>query len=118
MSSGPTAVPRPRAATRARRSFGFYDLLVPEVRGAGRAGAEYGIYGFCYYHYWFDGKRLLDRPFDRFLASDPDLPFCHLLGQRELDPPVGRQGARRSARPGVRGRIDAEVFRSLRSLPS
>jgi lipopolysaccharide biosynthesis protein len=38
---------------------------------------EYGIHGFCYYHYWFEGKRLLERPFNEVLASGrPDFPFC------------------------------------------
>src|SRR5207302_1958339 len=38
---------------------------------------EYGIQGFCYYHYWFHGKRLLERPFNEVLASGrPDFPFC------------------------------------------
>jgi lipopolysaccharide biosynthesis protein len=37
----------------------------------------YGIHGFCYYHYWFDGKLLLDRPFNELLTSGrPDFPFC------------------------------------------
>jgi lipopolysaccharide biosynthesis protein len=37
----------------------------------------YGISGFCYYHYWFNGRRLLNRPFDEVLASGrPDFPFC------------------------------------------
>ena len=36
-----------------------------------------GIYGFCYWHYWFNGKRLLERPFDEVLQSGkPDFPFC------------------------------------------
>jgi len=40
--------------------LGFYDLRVPEVREAQAALArEHGIHGFCYYHYWFNGRRLL-----------------------------------------------------------
>jgi len=58
--------------------LGFYDLRLPEVRQAqADLAREYGIYGFCYYHYWFNGKRLLDRPFNEVLASGkPDFPFC------------------------------------------
>jgi lipopolysaccharide biosynthesis protein len=42
------------------RDLGFYDLRVPEVRLLqAELAAEYGIYGFCYYHYWFNGRRLL-----------------------------------------------------------
>jgi hypothetical protein len=58
--------------------LGFYDLRLPEVRQAqADLAREFGIHGFCYYHYWFNGKRLLGRPFDEVLASgQPDLPFC------------------------------------------
>jgi lipopolysaccharide biosynthesis protein len=58
--------------------LGFYDLRVPEAREAQAAmAARYGISGFCYYHYWFNGKRLLHRPFDEVLDSGaPDFPFC------------------------------------------
>jgi len=58
--------------------LGFYDLRVPETRlqQADMARA-YGIEGFCYYHYWFAGRRVLERPFNEVLASGaPDFPFC------------------------------------------
>lgn len=58
--------------------LGFYDLRLAETRRAqADLAREYGIHGFCYYHYWFGGKRLLDRPFDEVLASgEPDFPFA------------------------------------------
>jgi len=58
--------------------LGFYDLRVPETREAQADLARaYGVEGFCYWHYWFAGKRLLERPFAEVLASGrPDFPFC------------------------------------------
>ena len=58
--------------------LGFYDLRLPEVRQAqADLAREYGIHGFCYYHYWFKGTRLLERPFNEMLESgQPDFPFC------------------------------------------
>ncbi len=58
--------------------LGYYDLRVPEVRQAqADLAAAYGIHGFVYYHYWFNGKRLLERPFEEVLASgSPDFPFA------------------------------------------
>lgn len=58
--------------------LGFYDLRVPETRIAqAELAREYGIHGFCYYHYWFDGKLLLERPLREVLESGkPDFPFC------------------------------------------
>lgn len=57
--------------------LGFYDLRLPEARKAQAALAkDYGIQGFCYYHYWFNGKRLLDQPIDGMLAQkDIHMPF-------------------------------------------
>lgn len=58
--------------------LGFYDLRLAESRAAQAAMARaHGLHGFCYYHYWFNGRRILQRPFAEVLASgDPDFPFC------------------------------------------
>jgi lipopolysaccharide biosynthesis protein len=58
--------------------LGFCDLRVAEVRSAqADLARDHGIDGFSYYHYWFNGRRLLNRPFDEVLASGaPNFPFC------------------------------------------
>src|SRR6516164_6071207 len=58
--------------------LGFYDLRVPETRAQQAEMAErFGVEGFCYYHYWFAGKRILNRPFDEVVTSgEPKFPFC------------------------------------------
>ena len=57
--------------------LGFYDLRVPEVRQQQADMARmYGINGFCYYHYWFNGHQLMERPLEEMLSSgNPDFPF-------------------------------------------
>ena len=56
----------------------FYDLRVAEVREQqAKLAREHGIHGFCYYYYWFNGKRLLERPLDEVVRTGkPDFPFC------------------------------------------
>jgi lipopolysaccharide biosynthesis protein len=58
--------------------LGFYDLRLPQVREEQAALARrFGLYGFCYYYYWFNGKRLLELPLEEMLRTGkPDLPFC------------------------------------------
>ena len=60
--------------------FGFYDLRCTETLSAQIDYAhQIGIDGFCFWHYWFAGKRLLHRPLDEMLRlrrSD----FRFLLG--------------------------------------
>lgn len=58
--------------------LGFYDLRVAETREAqAELAKRYGVEAFCYWHYWFAGRRILERPFDEILASGaPDHKFC------------------------------------------
>ncbi|MBP6898901.1 MAG: glycoside hydrolase family 99-like domain-containing protein [Burkholderiaceae bacterium] len=58
--------------------LGFYDLRLPEARLAqAELARQYGIDAFCYYHYWFTGKQVLERPVREIVASgQPDFPFC------------------------------------------
>lgn len=56
----------------------YYDLTDASARKwQADVAKSYGIYGFCYYHYWFNGKQLLERPLKQMLAlGEPDFPFC------------------------------------------
>src|SRR5262249_40463195 len=58
--------------------LGFYDLRLPETRAAQAALArDANLAGFCYWHYWFAGERLLERPLNEVVQSgEPDFPFC------------------------------------------
>lgn len=58
--------------------LGYYDLRVPEVRiEQAELARKAGITAFCYWHYWFAGKQLMNDVFDSVLASgEPDFPFC------------------------------------------
>lgn len=59
--------------------LGFYDLRMESTRIAqAELAKEYGIEGFCYWHYWFgNGKRILEMPFQKVVESGkPDYPFC------------------------------------------
>ena len=59
------------------KHLGFYDLRLPEVMQAQVALArDYGVFGFCFYHYWFGGRRILETPVNNFLSSDINFPFC------------------------------------------
>lgn len=57
---------------------GFYDLRVPEVMAEqARLAKNYGIYGFNFYYYWFDGKVLMHKPFEILLEhKEIDINYC------------------------------------------
>lgn len=56
----------------------YYDLLDADAREwQAKIAKEHGVYGFCYYHYWFRGKKLLEKPIEEVLKNQsPDFPFC------------------------------------------
>ena len=58
--------------------LGFYDLRCSETRvQQADLAAQFGVSAFCYWHYWFAGRRILERPFQEVLDSkSPNFPFC------------------------------------------
>jgi len=59
-------------------SLGYYDLRLPEAANAQfDLARRYGIDGFCYYYYWFEGVRILQKPLDDLVAGRTGpFPFC------------------------------------------
>lgn len=57
---------------------GYYDLSnVAVAKKQAEIAKSFGLYGFCYYYYWFNGKKLLNKPIENMLKSkDIDFPFC------------------------------------------
>lgn len=58
--------------------LGFYDLRLPEILEQQAELAKWaGVTGFCYYHYWFSGRLLLEKPLELLLSlKSPDYPYC------------------------------------------
>lgn len=57
----------------------YYNLLDDNVKiWQADLAKKYGVFGFCYYHYWFkDGKKLLEKPLEQMLKNkDVNIPFC------------------------------------------
>jgi len=59
-------------------SNNYYDLTDDAVKEwQVRIAKSHGVDGFCFYHYWFGGKLMLERPLDQFLENkDLDIEFC------------------------------------------
>lgn len=59
--------------------LGYYDLNSKEVMHAQfDLARRYGVDGFCFYYYWFAGKRLLEMPVERMLEPGAE-QFPYLL---------------------------------------
>lgn len=58
------------------RDLGFYDLLESDALQRQVALAKSaGVSAFAYYYYWFNTKRVLERPLEALLESDVEMPF-------------------------------------------
>lgn len=57
--------------------LGFYDLRLIEIlEQQAQLAEENGVHGFCFYHYWFDGRKILEKPVEQMLATGkPKFPF-------------------------------------------
>lgn len=59
------------------RELGFYDLSSVDIlREQAEMAKLFGIDTFCFYYYWFSGRRVLERPINNFLNSDIDFKYC------------------------------------------
>lgn len=93
--------------------LGYYDLRLSEVREKqAKLAKEAGIEGFCYWHYWFAGRRLLDTVFKEVVETGkPDYPFClcwanHSWFAKTWDPKIPDKLLLKQTYPGEQDYID------------
>lgn len=57
-----------------KKYYNLEDISV--MKEQAQLAQKYGIYGFCFYWYWFNGTQVLEKPVDQYLNSDINFPFC------------------------------------------
>lgn len=67
------------------RDFGHYSLDNPDaIRQQAEYAVKSGIHGFCFYHYWFNGRTVLQKPLELFLANrDIRISFCAMWANHD-----------------------------------
>lgn len=65
---------------RSPERLGYYNLDgCATIRAQVELAKNSGIFGFCFYYYYFNGKRVLEKPIETFLSEDDiEFPFCIL----------------------------------------
>lgn len=59
------------------RDLGFYSLTdATTLRQQCELARVNGIEAFCFYYYWFNGERLMDKPLDLFVEEEMPQDFC------------------------------------------
>lgn len=56
----------------------FYNLLdIDIMKWQAELAKKYGVYGMCIYHYWIEGRKLLEKPLENLLAhKEVDMKYC------------------------------------------
>lgn len=63
----------------------YYDLSkVDDIRWQCKIAKEHGVDGFCFYHYWFGGKKIFETPTELLLENkDIDIDYCFAWANEE-----------------------------------
>lgn len=89
--------------------LGFYNLLMPEAQIAqAKMAKDYGVDGFCYWHYWFgNGKTIMEKPFENMLKNkDVDIPFCLAWANHNWHNPKTKELILEQTYPGEKDYIE------------
>jgi len=57
---------------------GYYDLSkVEAINHQAELARQYGVYGFIYFHYWYEGRKMLEKPCEILLQHpEIDINYC------------------------------------------